>query len=168
MPLQTSGTISLNDIHVEAQGPSGGQASINDADIRALIGKSSGAQMAFSEWYGASSAWTSTLTIGSITILKNTIYGYLQGSYGALSDTTVNTWGNRTIYSLTWNGTHVFMQITGSHSNSGWTRIKIHNTNFYRSSGSYSQTSSHTAWQWSTTTNPFAATSGTRTIQFVI
>lgn len=45
MPLQTSGAISLNDIHVEAGGTSGTQASINDADIRALIGKSSGAQM---------------------------------------------------------------------------------------------------------------------------
>lgn len=56
MPLQSSGAISLNQIHVEAGGTSGSQASINDADIRALIGKSSGATMAFSEWYGASSA----------------------------------------------------------------------------------------------------------------
>lgn len=54
MALQTSGTISLNDIHVEAGGSSGTQASINDSDIRGLIGKSSGVQMAFSEWYGAS------------------------------------------------------------------------------------------------------------------
>ena len=54
MGLQTSGTISLNDIHVEAGGASGSSATINDADIRALIGKGSGVQMAFSEWYGAS------------------------------------------------------------------------------------------------------------------
>ena len=54
MPLQSSGAISLNDIHVEAGGSSGSQASINDADIRALIGKSSGATMSFNEWYGAS------------------------------------------------------------------------------------------------------------------
>lgn len=54
MALQTSGAISLNDIHVEAGGTSGTQASINDADIRGLIGKSSGAQMSFNEWYGAS------------------------------------------------------------------------------------------------------------------
>jgi|11_taG_2_1085331.scaffolds.fasta_scaffold06615_6 hypothetical protein len=56
MPLPSSGQIDLNDIHVEAGGSSGTQAAINDADIRALIGKSSGVQMAFSEWYGASSA----------------------------------------------------------------------------------------------------------------
>lgn len=56
MTLPSSGQITLNEIHIEAGGTSGTQASINDADIRALIGKSSGVQMAFSEWYGASSA----------------------------------------------------------------------------------------------------------------
>ena len=54
MALQTSGAISLNEIHVEAGGSSGSQATINDTDIRGLIDKSSGAQMAFNEWYGAS------------------------------------------------------------------------------------------------------------------
>lgn len=54
MPLQTSGAISLNDIHVEAGGSSETTASINDADIRALIGKGSEVTMSFSEWYGAS------------------------------------------------------------------------------------------------------------------
>jgi len=33
MALQTSGAISLNEIHIEAGGTSGTQASINDADI---------------------------------------------------------------------------------------------------------------------------------------
>lgn len=56
MALQTSGAISLNEIHIEAGGSSGSQAALNDADIRALISKSSGAQMSFSEWYGASAA----------------------------------------------------------------------------------------------------------------
>lgn len=54
MALQTSGAISLNDIHVEAGGSSGTQASINDSDIRDLISKGSGATMSFNEWYGAS------------------------------------------------------------------------------------------------------------------
>lgn len=54
MALQTSGAISLNQIHVEAGGSSGTQASINDSDIRGLISKASGATMSFSEWYGAS------------------------------------------------------------------------------------------------------------------
>lgn len=37
MALQTSGAISLNDIHIEAGGTTGTSASINDADIRAMI-----------------------------------------------------------------------------------------------------------------------------------
>lgn len=56
MALQTSGAISLNQIHVEAGGSSGTTASINDSDIRALISKGSGVTMSFSEWYGATAA----------------------------------------------------------------------------------------------------------------
>ena len=54
MALQTSGAISLNDIHVEAGGSSGSSATINDTDIRGLIGKSPGGTSLFSEYYGAS------------------------------------------------------------------------------------------------------------------
>lgn len=55
MALQSSGQITLDDIHVEAGGTTGTQASINDADIRGLIGATSGSEMQFSDWYGASS-----------------------------------------------------------------------------------------------------------------
>lgn len=41
-------------MHVEVGGSSGSNCSINDSDIRGLIGKGSGATMSFSEWYGAS------------------------------------------------------------------------------------------------------------------
>ena len=58
MALQSSGAISLNDIHIEAGGSSGSNCTINDADIRALISKGSGANMSFSEWYGASGTTT--------------------------------------------------------------------------------------------------------------
>jgi hypothetical protein len=67
MPLQTSGAISLNDIHVEAGGASGTTASINDADIRALIAKASGATMSFSEWYGASAASLNTWPLSGLS-----------------------------------------------------------------------------------------------------
>jgi hypothetical protein len=70
MALQSSGAISLNEIHIEAGGSSGTLSTINDSDIRGLIGKSSGATMSFSEWYGASSAFTTSCTPGSG-------YGYL-------------------------------------------------------------------------------------------
>ena len=55
MPLVTSGQISLNDMHVEVGGTSATECSLNDADIRGLIGKSSAAQSGFNEFYGASS-----------------------------------------------------------------------------------------------------------------
>lgn len=55
MTLPSSGSISLNQMHIEVGGSSGSQVSINDSDIRGLIGKSSGATMSFNEWYGASS-----------------------------------------------------------------------------------------------------------------
>lgn len=57
MALPSSGSsISLNQMHLEVIGASGTECSINDADIRNLIGKSAGVQMSFSEWHGASAA----------------------------------------------------------------------------------------------------------------
>lgn len=74
MALQTSGAISLNDIHIEAGGSSGTNASINDADIRGLISKASGATMSFSEWYGASNL----LTLSGQSTAQNS--GYVNGN----------------------------------------------------------------------------------------
>mgnify|MGYP003140028085 CR=1 FL=1 len=65
MPLQSSGQISLNQIHVEAGGTSQTEAAINDADIRGLIGASSEASnLGFNDFYGASS---SASFVGSIS-----------------------------------------------------------------------------------------------------
>ena len=73
MALPTSGALSLNAIHIEAGGSSGTQASLNDADIRNLIGKGSGVQMSFSEWYGASASTPngSSITCGSYSTPEN-------------------------------------------------------------------------------------------------
>lgn len=83
MALQTSGAISLNDIHVEAGGSSASQAGLNDADIRGLISKSSGSQMAFNEWYGASS-FTLSVVESAVTIANST------NSYNAKNVTFAN------------------------------------------------------------------------------
>ena len=56
MALQDQGVpISLNDLHVEAGGSSGTTCSLNDADIRDIIGKASGATNSLFEYYGQSS-----------------------------------------------------------------------------------------------------------------
>lgn len=55
MTLPSAGVpLSINDIHIEVTGTSGTTASLNDADIRGLIGKADQAQNAISEYYGAS------------------------------------------------------------------------------------------------------------------
>ena len=68
MALQSSGQISLNDIHIEAGGSSGTQAGINDSDIRGLIGASSASEMEFADFYGASSG---AEFVGAVTRREN-------------------------------------------------------------------------------------------------
>ena len=55
MTLQTSGQITLDDIHVEAGGTTGTEAKINDSDIRGIANSipSSHSPMPLSFWYGA-------------------------------------------------------------------------------------------------------------------
>ena len=71
MALQTSGAISLNDIHIEAGGSSGTTCSMNDTDIRGLtaaagrtINSTPNGNTDFADYYGAS-AETSLPTSGS-------------------------------------------------------------------------------------------------------
>ena len=83
MPLPGSGAISLNQIHIEAGGSSGSQASLNDADIRAMIGKSSGASNAFNEYYGVSASTPSVSYRGRATTTSNGFpLGYINLSSG--------------------------------------------------------------------------------------
>ena len=93
MALQTSGAISLNDLHVEAGGASGTSATINDTDIRAIISKASGAAMSFSEWYGASAmTW---VTPSSVSDSDNSSSGASATAYLRLqSDETWDTVGS--------------------------------------------------------------------------
>lgn len=63
MALQSSGQISLNDIHVEAGGSSGTQAGINDSDIRGLISASSATEIEFADFYGASASPTHVASV---------------------------------------------------------------------------------------------------------
>ena len=74
MPLQSSGQISLNDIHLELGGTSGTQVSMNDSDVRGLISKASGAQMAMNEWYGASAVTALASGTGTMGIYSRGTY----------------------------------------------------------------------------------------------
>lgn len=57
MAVTNGPQIAISQIHVEAGGGATAQASLNDTDIRDLIGKGAAAQMAMSEWYGATASY---------------------------------------------------------------------------------------------------------------
>ena len=72
MALQTSGAISIDDIHEEAGGTSGTQCSINDSDIRSLneasgktINNTTNTTIDFDDFYGASSSGGGSSSGGS-------------------------------------------------------------------------------------------------------
>lgn len=159
MALQTSGAISLNDIHIEAANSyhSGSNCTINDADIRALIGKSSGATMSFNEWYGASSSLeTQTVNVGysaggaytpsfygtgfsGIAIMNNSTR-----DIGTCTDGTLAVRSNKYIVNLRWQGSgstgQVLLQIMNGGSNitnAGFTTMNIAGTNYSRSSATF-------------------------------
>lgn len=86
MPLPSSGAISLNSIHVEAGGTSASMASLNDSDIRSMIGKSSGASNSFSEYYGISNTEPNVDYVGRIYTTGN---GFPAGNANFSSGTKV-------------------------------------------------------------------------------
>jgi len=55
MALQSSGAISLNDMHIEVGGTSGTTCSLNDPDIRALISVGDSSNQSIQQYYGVSS-----------------------------------------------------------------------------------------------------------------
>ena len=134
MPVPSSGAISLNQFHVEAGGSSGTTASINDADIRALIGKASGATMSFNEWYGASAASpnASSITCGQYSTTGKyaaTYKGYSSqvgtgsgSTFGSYTDRSFTVNGNSFDLIAIWNNTGGIFQshvigITGNYAN---------------------------------------------------
>jgi hypothetical protein len=80
MALTSSGQIDLNAMHVEAGGTTGTECTLNDADIRDMIDKASGAQMAFNEWYGASSVSYTTYTLTGTSYYAGAAAGTYKGN----------------------------------------------------------------------------------------
>ena len=176
MALQSSGAISLSQIQAEWGGSS--PISLSEYYLGSLpTGRtnygsipSSGA-IDFADFYGTNSAlatWTSTMTVGLQSIAKINNYGFQTGffTFGSLSDTTIDTFGNRTINSFSWSSLNTLSLNIANGPNSGWTSIKVNNVTFNRTAASFN----NGAWTWtSITSNPFGATVGaTRTITFII
>ena len=154
MPLQSSGQISLDDLHVEVGGTSGTECSMNDSDIRGLIGLSSASQAAMNAFYGASSGqfllvknngsgsysqlsrvsgstiYTEAGYIGSSNIYQNTGYNppLMSANQGSLSPTSFP--GGHTITGIILYGNPGGVQIQiyvsgGGTTNTGFTTLTI-------------------------------------------
>ena len=145
MALQTSGAISLSQIHVEAGGASTATASLNDSDIRGLIGKGSGVTMSFSEWYGASnSSWV--IDEGQ----SGTAYGYGVG-YGSITN---NTWRGAFVqqvatFTITIKGSSSYLlssRIQGNRASNWFTSVVVGNYQHSYSSFSRSYSGGYTSW----------------------
>lgn len=177
--IPTSGAISLNQMHTEVDGVSGTIASINDPDIRALIGKGSQTAMSFNEWYGASSSLDSqSIYVGGFSpyaYYTGTWYGAgrsgVNGStwnYGSMNDGTANWASNRryqAVYAQTppaaagSSGRPKFwIQVVGqNNNNSGWNTVTVNGQTFSRSSMTFSNTGAGYS-QWSHTYPSYSST----------
>jgi len=90
MALPSSGQITINQIHVEAGGSSGSEATINDGDIRSLIGKDSAVQNAFNEYYGSASTSPTANYIGRLTTTNDGFPSSPNAGYITLSSDYIN------------------------------------------------------------------------------
>ena len=115
MTLPSSGSISLNQMHVEVGGSSGTACSLNDSDIRGLIGKGSGVAMSFSEWYGASAftADTQIQITPADTGVKHSNHSFSTYSSGIMAGSHGTVHDNHVSYSQ---GTSVYIHSAGGSS----------------------------------------------------
>lgn len=88
MGTPTSGTISLNEVHIEAGGSSGSQASFNDQDIRVMSGSNQNTQFSMSDMYDRAADFVQSGTVGTGSVTSTSGYfsatsyyrGYLDGT----------------------------------------------------------------------------------------
>tara|TARA_R100001510_G_C7512416_1_gene111467 strand:+ start:52 stop:576 length:525 start_codon:yes stop_codon:yes gene_type:complete len=166
MAVPSTGAISLNDFHVEAGGSNNSQCSLNDADIRDLIDKSSGATMSFNEWYGATAVlWEVTLTNGETGNKNDTVRGFIQnGNYpsaGSLSDTTIDFASGATCGGIYWVNTAGLFFDSGSNSTQGiFTTMKIGSTTFANNAAGFDTSSGSGMYSWGGVANPMPGSPG--------
>lgn len=169
MGIQTSGQLSLDDIHVEAGGSTTTTAGINDSDIRGLINKSANTQMAFSEWYGASGGLlTTTITVGTWTFKSQVAYGWVGVfNIGSASPTAIpfKNNGNALLNNLNgiYDGASWSLAVTISNvgtdtSNSGFNTLTVNGVSYNRTAANFSVSAGELFYNWPTSSNPVGTT----------
>ena len=169
MTLQTSGAISLNDIHIELGASSGTTVSLNDTDVRSLVSISSGA-IALDDFYGASNTPSWTVTEGQF---GGSVFGH-NASVGSISPTTYNgaTITAAFYFTATFktSTTHSFsVTMTGNRAKSFFSLLSGDGVALTSASASHSYSSSttQTTWVWSLNSAPSGWDgTGTRTVSF--
>jgi hypothetical protein len=158
MALPTSGQITLNQIHVEAGGASGTLASINDSDIRSLIGAASGqSNLSFSSFYGASAGFSTTMTVGSFSFKGATSKGFNIVTYGNLNPRAFGVAGIYNGFNITTLSQNQSLGVNFgithnagvAKANSGWSTIKINGITLNRSAASFTASVNESIWSWS-------------------
>ena len=173
--IPTSGNITLNQMLTEAGGSSGTACTLNDSDIRGLIGKSSGVSMFFNEWYGAAAEFQINFTPGFWTIQLGPGGNQIRGSgvdefngvnYGSFTSATSKSsfFSGNAVQHL-WNRHHnnggagiFYLQVAGVVSNTNndaFATINVNGTSLNRTAASYSFSGSGgsalSTWSWSFT-----------------
>lgn len=163
--IPSSGTIRLDQMHTEVGGTSGTACSLNEADIRGLIGKSAGTAMAFSEWYGAAAEFTVQFTLtGWSTNLpgaaRNQSYGWQTYNNRGAATTAVSKssfFGGADVVGYWFNQTqpnnnlaYLYLDVNGTVSNSddSFAAVSVNGTSYSRSGLTYSVANNRTTWSY--------------------
>lgn len=129
MALPNAGVpLSINDIHIEVGGVSGTTASLNDADIRTLVGTSPGTPTSISDYYGTAYNEFAGL-IGANDTGDSYLYGYqtlnagagtVLGSEGLHTFNYMRTSGKSNVQQYTNNGLNYSVVNGWKRNASGW------------------------------------------------
>lgn len=117
MPLQSSGTITFNQIHLEAGGSSGTTVSLNDSDIRSLGGVASGA-ITFQDFYGASAA---PIDFNNFTYQaeRRDQSGYTISQYTSVVDTSFASSNSRMAFRVRLSSGVLYFEVKKSQGSNG-------------------------------------------------
>ena len=177
MTLQSSGAISLNQIHVEAGGTSGSSVSLNDSDVRNMAFIQSG-QISFNNLYGkAREVYTATVTTaassyrGVVSTMPSNGSASSVSYTGSISDNTFDPAVQFNVAFSSTDSTAGVIEDLFTHSsyspswlriyshgsaisNAGWSSINASQTDYSKTqtrtgaSYSYSSGGGYTQWQW--------------------
>jgi len=178
MALPGSGTISLDQLHVEAGGASGTACSMNDTDIRDIGDFSANTARGLNAWYGKKAKWVISMTTGQTTVntagsdyvAANTerYRGYNSSSgtrpsgstYGSMNDyQDADYLNNKTIIAFAVNGSSSVAQPASTimilqcadgctNTNAAFLKVKVNSSTYNRSDATYAD-STFEQWNWS-------------------